>query len=277
MASINLRDGLNAISDVVNNRPRALREFDQIFMKSADMLLQVDHISRIFDGKDVVFIGDGDAIGLSLVHLRKKGLIEQGPNRVHILDFDERIIRSLEDFARVYELEDRITAQLYNVAEPLPVECRLQFDAFYTNPPFGSCNGGKSVEAFLMRGAEAIRRKGFGCIVIADHDDYPWAEDVLHATQKYLIENGFMVKELIPKFHKYHLDDAPELTSCSLVVKKVASDEVNLSSLPLPDEFLRNFYGHENPLKVQYVRDKTNGGKLISGDYEFQQIGGKTL
>ena len=61
MAKIDLRECLNAISDVVNNRPTPLREFDQIYMKSADMLLQVDHISRHFDGKKVIFIGYADA------------------------------------------------------------------------------------------------------------------------------------------------------------------------------------------------------------------------
>ena len=69
MAEIDLRACLNAISDVVNNRPRPLREFDQIFMKTANMLLQTEHVSRLFEGKRVVFIGDGDAIGLCLVHL----------------------------------------------------------------------------------------------------------------------------------------------------------------------------------------------------------------
>ena len=54
--SIDLRKSLNAISDVVFNRPKPLREFDQIFMKSADMLLQTDHISRWFHERRVVFI-----------------------------------------------------------------------------------------------------------------------------------------------------------------------------------------------------------------------------
>ena len=47
MATLDLRRSLNAISDVVNNRPRPLREFDQIFMKTADMLLQTDHVGRL--------------------------------------------------------------------------------------------------------------------------------------------------------------------------------------------------------------------------------------
>ena len=42
---IDLREALNAISDVVQNRPRALREFDQIYMKSGDMVLQSEFVA----------------------------------------------------------------------------------------------------------------------------------------------------------------------------------------------------------------------------------------
>lgn len=98
MAQLDLRKCLNAISDVVNNRPRPLREFDQIFMKTADMLLQTEHGGRVFDGKRVVFIGDGDAIGLCLVHLHSRGLLQYGPQKVHVLDFDERVVYSVERF-----------------------------------------------------------------------------------------------------------------------------------------------------------------------------------
>jgi len=36
--TIDLKDAINAISDVVQNRPRPLREFDQIYMKTGDMI-----------------------------------------------------------------------------------------------------------------------------------------------------------------------------------------------------------------------------------------------
>jgi hypothetical protein len=35
---IDLRAAINAVSDVVQNRPRPLREFDQIYMKTGDMV-----------------------------------------------------------------------------------------------------------------------------------------------------------------------------------------------------------------------------------------------
>ena len=143
MTRIDLRQSLNAISDVVNNRPRALREFDQIFMKTADMLLQAEHVSRWFNAKRVVFIGDGDAIGLCLVHLHQLELLENGPQSVHILDFDERVVLSVKGFAERYGIEERVTAELYNVADPLPEAHWMKFDGFYTNPPFGASNEGR--------------------------------------------------------------------------------------------------------------------------------------
>ena len=38
-----LKAALNAISDVVQNRPLPLREFDQIYMKVGDMVEQAQH------------------------------------------------------------------------------------------------------------------------------------------------------------------------------------------------------------------------------------------
>jgi len=58
---IDLRKAMNAVSDVIQNRPRPLREFDQIYMKASDMVMQSEFIARWADGKRLAFIGDGDA------------------------------------------------------------------------------------------------------------------------------------------------------------------------------------------------------------------------
>ena len=62
--AIDFRKALNTISDVVQNRPIALREFDQIYMKVGDLVIQADLIARRFSGMNVISIGDGDAICL---------------------------------------------------------------------------------------------------------------------------------------------------------------------------------------------------------------------
>ena len=65
-SDIDIKAAINAISDVVQNRPRPLRNFDQIYMKVGDMVMQAELIARWADGKRVAFIGDGDAISVSV-------------------------------------------------------------------------------------------------------------------------------------------------------------------------------------------------------------------
>ncbi|WAS96390.1 bis-aminopropyl spermidine synthase family protein [Nannocystis punicea] len=261
---------MNAVSDVVANRPAPLRMFDQIYMRSADMLIQAEHISRWLSGKRVVFIGDGDALALTVVHLKGTGSLKGGPESVHVLDFDERVVNSVRRFAERYGYTKTVTSELYNVAEGLPPHLIGGFDAFYTNPPYGGSNGGNSVKSFIRRGLEATSKPGaLGCTVLADAPEYHWTTLVLREVQTYVLGKGQLIREMIPKFHKYHLDDTPELTSCSLVTEQVESmkdeESQNLNRAELAD-----FYGKDNPLKVRYVRDLTNGGKFASKDFECE-------
>ena len=272
MTNLDLREAFNAVSEVVVNRPEALREFDQIYMKISDMLLHAELVSRCVDGKDMVFLGDGDAIGLTLTYLKARGVFNRGPAHVHILDFDERIVNSVLRFAERFELERLISAELYNVADPLPEQHRSSFEAFHINPPFGASNEGKSVEAFLRRGDEAIGKDGVGCIVIADDPSLGWTRTVSRQVQRFLLDNGLMITELVPRFQHYHLDDKPDLTSCSIIAARHGCDGIKSSSYPLPEDDLKNFYGQHAPLSVHYIRDDRAGGKFASKDYRCEPL-----
>ena len=272
MTNLDLRQAFNALSDVVVNRPHPLREFDQIYMKVSDMLLQAELLSRWVDKKSMLCVGDGDAIGLTLVHLQASGIFERGPRHVHILDFDERIINSINNFAKNFRLQESISAELYNVADPLPSRHIGNFETFYTNPPFGASNGGRSVEAFVKRGDEALAADGIACIVVADDPELIWTKEVMMTVQKFLLSNGFVINELLPQFHKYHLDDDPDLTSCSLFATRNGVEGVKSHSNRLSDGDLDNFYGKFSPLNVRYVRDHTKGGALPSADYHCEKF-----
>lgn len=263
---IDFRSCLYALSDVIINRPKPLRVFDQIYMKLPDMLLQAELTARWCDGKSVLFIGDGDAIALSMMHLSCQDLIKGKPARVTVLDFDERIVNSINHFARTYGLADLIHAELYNVADPLPQDHWGKYDAFYTNPPWGASNEGDSVCAFVERGIEGVNPAALGFIIIGDHPDFAWTHHVLLNTQQLTHSRGFAVAEMLHEFHRYHLDDSPELTSCCLVVKRRDATRTAYSSKRLAEERLINFYGANDPLRVHFIRDRTNGGKLESRD-----------
>ncbi len=269
MATIDFRKCLNAISDVIVNRPPPLREFDQIYMKAADLLLQAELVGRWFDGRSVLFIGDGDALALCTTHLHQQELLPTGPSAVRVLDFDERIVNSINDFAETYNLTCKVKADLYNVADPLPERYWQLFDSFYTNPPFGASNDGRSVESFLLRAVEGVGNGAVGCVVVADYPELDWTGEVLINTQRYLLNQGFLIAELLPQFHHYHLDDTPDLTSCSMIVRRLEFREERYSSQPLGREILANFYGAAAPMRIQHVRDLRSGGKFPSRDHEL--------
>lgn len=268
---MDLRRCFNLLSEVVHNRPMPIRELDQIYMKDADMLLQIEHISKYFSGKSVAFIGDGDAIALGLAYMQKNDEIGGMVKEICVLDFDERIVNSINQFAKKHGMSDIISARLYNVADSLPQDLWGRFDCFYCNPPYGSRNGGVSITAFMRRGFEATNDGAQGCVVIADVYEKDWTGEVIASTQKYALKHGFIVCEMIPKFHTYHLDEDPDLTSCSIMFRRIEKKAGGYSSSPLSKDELKNFYGKNEPLVIQKVKDRTNRDRQPT-DYDLIRI-----
>lgn len=268
---IDLRSAINAISDVVQNRPRPLRELDQIYMKAGDMVLQSELVARWANGKRLAFIGDGDGISVCVPYLRRRGILDYGPASIVLFDFDERICGSVTRFADAERLEN-LSAHLYNCVDRFPGPC--DFDCFYTNPPWGASNEGESVNVFVQRGMEATNYRGEGMVVIADDEDLEWPKRVLANVQSFALSSGFFTQRMIPKLHSYHLDDAPNLRSCSLMFKALPDNQPPTGgSLDISDpERLANFYGRDNPPRVHYVRERKrlDYGKASEEEYSFE-------
>ena len=269
---IDLRLAINAISDVVQNRPRPLREFDQIYMKTGDMVLQSELVARWSDGKRLAFIGDGDAISICVAYLHKRDIINYGPSEIVVYDFDERICGAVTRFADMERLSN-VRAELYNCLDAFPGP--TNYDCFYTNPPWGASNEGESVKIFMQRGMEAVGYSGEGMVVIADDLDLEWTKRVLAKVQSYSIDSGFYVQKMMSRLHSYHLDDAPDLRSCNLVIRAVAGHEWTGNSVAISDPArLANFYGRENPPRVKYVREmkRLDYGKAHEDEYAFEML-----
>lgn len=269
---IDLRAAINAISDVVQNRPRPLRELDQIYMKTGDMLLQSEYVAKWADGKRLAFIGDGDAISVCVAYLRKRGILDYGPSEIVVFDFDERICSAIERFADKEQV-DNLKPVLYNCLDTFPAFG--DFDCFYTNPPWGASNDGASVNVFVQRGMEAVGYLGEGMVVIADDHELEWPQKVLAETQKFAINAGFYIQRMASKMHLYHLDDNPELRSCNLLFKALPGTTGPGPSLPITDpQRLANFYGREQPITIKYVREKkrVDYGRASDEEYEFEYL-----
>lgn len=271
---LDLRRAVNAVSDVIQNRPLPIREFDQIYMKAGDMVMQSEYIARRFDDKELIFIGDGDGISLCVAYMQERGVFSYGPKRIQLVDFDERIVRAVERFADQERLGEKIATRLYNCIDALPDDLMGRFDAFYTNPPWGASNEGESVKVFAERGMEALQGAGEGVIVIADDPTLGWPGQVLKEVQDFAISKDFYVQEMQSQVHLYHLDDAPDLRSCNLFIRSTASRAPIKRSYKLHGARLENFYGREKRMHVRYVREKArvDYGKAPTGTYEFDML-----
>lgn len=269
---VDLRKAINAVSDVVQNRPRPLRVFDQIHMKTGDMVLQSEMIADWADGKRLAFIGDGDAISVCVAYLRARDVLNFGPSHITVFDFDERTVEAVMNFAD----RERITnldARLYNVLDAM--EPGELFDCFYTNPPWGASNNGESVNVFVERGMESTGHAGEGVVVIADDDELAWPKRVLASVQGFAAREGFYVSKMQRKLHEYHLDDAPELKSCNLYLAALPNNPPRLASVAITDpRRLENFYGLSQEPRVRYVRARRrlDYGVAHEDEYELELL-----
>jgi N4-bis(aminopropyl)spermidine synthase len=269
---IDLREAVNSVSDVVQNRPRPLREFDQIYMKTGDMVLQSELVANWAKGKRLAFIGDGDAISVCVAYLHHRGIVPYGPSRIVVFDFDERICNAVMRFADKERLET-LSATLYNVLDAFPGP--TDFDCFYTNPPWGASNEGESVRVFMQRGMEATAFEGDGMVVVADDPELEWPKRVLANLQTSALEAGFFVQRMLPYVHSYHLDDAPELRSCNVILRAKPGERRVMNSEAIRDPSrLANFYGRNSYPRVRYVRERVRlaYGKAHDDEYALELL-----
>jgi predicted methyltransferase len=241
-------------------------------MKSGDMVLQSEMVADWADGKRLAFIGDGDAISVCVAYMRRRDVLNFGPSRITVFDFDERTVQAIKRFADKERIE-HLDAVLYNCLDTFPMTTK--FDCFYTNPPWGAYNNGESVNLFVERGIEAIGYQGDGMIVIADDDELSWPKEVLARVQGFSRDRGFYVSRMQRKLHTYHLDDAPDLRSCNLYMSSLPGNEGRSApSAPATAERLENFYGRSKSPRVQYVREKKrlDYGKAHDDEYELELL-----
>ncbi|MBT2117792.1 bis-aminopropyl spermidine synthase family protein [Dyella sp. LX-66] len=273
---IDLKKAINAVSDVVQNRPRPLRIFDQIYMKTGDMVMQSELVSRWAAGKRLAFIGDGDAIGVCVALLKHRGILDSGPTEIKVFDFDERIVRAIRRFSDKERLAETLSSELYNCVDAFPASEIGGFDCFYTNPPWGASNEGESVKVFMQRGFEATGYRGEGMVVIADDHELEWPQRVLASVQRFALENEHYVQKMQSRLHLYHLDDAPDLHSCNLLFKAVPSQSPApvVISTPLDPSRLDNFYGKGQALRIRYIRERNcvDYGTAHDDEYFIEQM-----
>ncbi|MBZ5670954.1 MAG: bis-aminopropyl spermidine synthase family protein [Acidobacteriia bacterium] len=224
-------------------RPKPLRVVDQIYMLPGSQLNQAKLVSDYLRGREVVFVGDGDCMSLVTGILGKEKLVDP-PAYMRVFDFDERIVKFVRDASQQFGFSDLIEAHYYNVRKPVPKAFFNQSDVFYTNPPYGSKNGGQSGIVFLARCMEFCKSAGsYGVAILPFHHHKAWSRDAMYNIQQFLNQNGYVVSEMLRGMHRYHLDDEPELLSGTVIMDRVKALPPPYRKHIFKKEELRKFYG----------------------------------
>lgn len=246
------------------DRPRPVRAVDQIFMLPGSQLVQALLAIDYLKYRDVVFLGDGDAMGLVVAHLGEKGVFRP-PSKIRIFDFDERILAFTRQVIKDLRLPpDLISCHRYNVRDPVPEEFIQAHDVFYTNPPYGSADEGQCGKLFLGRCMEFCKPApswGMALLPFAHKED--WSRYAMASIQGFLCEHGYVVSEMVREIHQYHLEDRPSLRSCNVVVDRVKNKPAPYTGRSIPDNEMPNFYGRT---KRQMPHHISVEGDLVMDD-----------
>lgn len=273
LASGQVSKELVSIADrVAYSRPPALREFDQIYMMSGDMLTQVELVKEYIEGRRIVFLGDGDGMSMLFGLLARRGYLEP-PEVMRVLDFDKRIVENIESFSDKNRFREEgiiVRTNPYNVIDPIPDSLLGQYDFFYINPPYGSKNNGKSIILWLQRCMDLCTYTCSGCIVIPYDAKEEWSQEAMINVQKFLASKGFVVRDMVSYLHSYHLRDNPVLQSATMIVDRIERHESDYRGEQLPEREVHRLYGDPRPIP-KYI---DIGEKGISGqgdpDYDWK-------
>jgi hypothetical protein len=87
-------------------------------------------------------------------------------------------------------------------------------------------------------------------------------------------KSGFFVNRLMPQMHQYHLDDAPNLRSCNLLLKPQPGNSPPGPSAAIDEAEIERFYGRTGSLRVRYVKEKLrlDYGKAHEDEYELEYL-----
>lgn len=247
------------------DRPRPNRRNDQIFMLPGSELIQALLVDDYLKYRDVVFVGDGDCMGLVIAHLTNKQVLKKGPSKIRILDFDERILEFNKTAISDLRLPaDLISLERYNVRDPIPEKYRGAHDVFYTNPPYGSVDDGNCGKVFLARCMELCKpAPSWGVAILPFAHKEDWSRSAMYNIQTFLSQQGYVVSEMIREIHQYHLEDRPSMMSSNVVLDRVKNIEPPYFNRRLNDDELSYFYGSSNEPMPEYV---SKDGYLVFSD-----------
>ena len=239
------REAVEELTDIViSNRPSQNQSIDQYFMDKESMVRQAVDYYSFLEGKNVIFLGDGDGASSHFELIAEKGLLKPMANAT-LFDIDERILNYHRRIQSRYCVDTSVLNFVhYNVLEPIPEEYRGKYELFYINPPYGSANNGNSTIVWIHRCLSACKRRCQGCIVIPNDPRFPWSVEAYEHIKEFVREKGFRIVHEEMNIHKYV---AAKIYSSTLFVDTDEAVPSEYEDTEFPAELIEALYGANDP------------------------------
>ncbi|MGE5559178.1 MAG: bis-aminopropyl spermidine synthase family protein [Bacillota bacterium] len=189
--------GADTVRLILADRPRVDVTLDQskgtpsTSIKRA--LLCLHHYSLI--GKEILCLGDDDLVSVALGILLKELFPDNKiKTRIHVIDIDPRFLAYIEKTAGAEKLP--ITCHEHDLREPIPGNLQNRFDCFFTDPPYTI----PGLDLFLTRGVSALKKQTGLTVFLSFAHKAPGFTLKMHQA---ILDAGFAVHEIIPRFNEY--------------------------------------------------------------------------
>lgn len=214
----------------------------------------VKSFSNLIENKSLVFLGDGDGIGVLVALLASNSLISM-PKEIVVLDIDERKLNLYKTLAEKQNPNKKVKfeTRLYNVFDKVPLSYANRFDFFHINPPFKANKKPKGLgfTFFLERALELTKPEACGIVVYPMADkDMQWATAV-KATLDKTITKYKLAHQKLDVTHKYAL---AQVVSSNLLVFKNGDVKNKYKGKVIPHSTAKRLY-YKDIVTTQYIND----------------------
>lgn len=214
----------------------------------------VKSFAHLIENKSLVFLGDGDGMGVLVALLASNDLLPL-PKEIVVLDIDERKLNLYKTMAEKQNPHNKIKfeTRLYNVFDKVPAALVSRFNFFHINPPFKANKKPKGLgfAFFLERALELTKTEACGVVVYPMSDpDMKWATAVKTTLDKTLTKYK-LAHQKLDVTHKYAL---AQVVSSNLLVLKNGDVKNKYKGKVIPHSTAKRLY-YKDIVSTQYIND----------------------
>jgi predicted methyltransferase len=194
---------LSLVEEVCALRPAADTAIDQCHVDPASLARRVLAMctSRPMARTRVAFVGDDDLASVALLRLAP-------PEKLLLLDIDERIIALVRHEATQRGLNDRVSIERSDLSarddvEHITARYGEAFDVVVTDPPYAEDGMARFVEVAMVMAAYAAEVHIAVPVLLAE----AWTDELLYSVQSRLLTSGFLIDRIVPGAFTYETSD----------------------------------------------------------------------